>query len=354
MQLRKWVRASLLIIASTVVVATLMGAIFERRARARAWRESPLIGRLVDLGDGRRLQLDCRGSGAPTVVLESGLDNYGALSWSAVHDSIAATTRTCAYSRAGIMWSDPAPGAFDSQRNSRDLHTALAIAGESAPWVMVGHSIGAAYVMRFSQSYPTEVEGVVLVDGSHPDQFARYFDATGRSLAPSATIPRIGASLAWTGVLRALPKVDSTQGWSSVVASAASGYLPTSLNALAQEALAIPATLSQMGEMRLLGNRPLMVLAAGQGPSAADLVAMRLTPDQGRKLEEVSRALRVDQATWSERGSVKEISDASHYIQFDRPDVVTAAVREVVQSVRTRVSSCTNQPAERACIAETK
>ena len=51
--------------------------------------------------------------GSPTVVLESGLDTYGSLAWASVHDSIAATTRVCAYSRAGIMWSDPASGPLE-------------------------------------------------------------------------------------------------------------------------------------------------------------------------------------------------------------------------------------------------
>ena len=44
--------------------------------------------------------------GSPTVVLEAGLGNLGSLSWSAVQDSIATTTRVCSYSRAGIMWSE--------------------------------------------------------------------------------------------------------------------------------------------------------------------------------------------------------------------------------------------------------
>ena len=30
----------------------------------------------------------------------------GSLGWTAVHDSIARTTRACTYSRAGILWSD--------------------------------------------------------------------------------------------------------------------------------------------------------------------------------------------------------------------------------------------------------
>jgi transcription elongation factor len=37
---------------------------------------------------------------------ESGLGTGGTTDWTLVHDEIAGFTRTCAYDRAGIMWSD--------------------------------------------------------------------------------------------------------------------------------------------------------------------------------------------------------------------------------------------------------
>lgn len=318
--------------ASTITVVT--GATVEQAARARIRSEGHVPGKLVNVGGGRRIQIDCRGSGSPTVVLESGLDNYGSLTWAAVHDSIATTTRACAYSRAGIMWSDPFSGDFDSRKAARDLRAALAASGESAPWVMVGHSIGAAYVMTFTQLFAAEVSGVVLVDGSHPDQFARFRAATGRSLQPSATVPRIGAALAWTGLLRALPRASSPASWPVEIDDVTPAFLPTSLDALAREAQAIPATLLRAGEARSLGNRPLIVLTAAQPQSPSELAAMGLSAEQGLRLQTVSHALHDDQATWSRRGRNDVVPNASHYIQFDRPDVVIAAILEVLGALR--------------------
>ena len=54
--------------------------------------EVPAPGKLVDIG-GRRIQIDCRGSGSPTVVFEDGLDVGGSTSWMGVHESISKTTR---------------------------------------------------------------------------------------------------------------------------------------------------------------------------------------------------------------------------------------------------------------------
>ena len=62
-------------------------------------------GQRFDIGR-RALYLDCRGEGAPTVVLEAGSGSDSS-TWSAVLDALAETTRTCAYDRAGRGRSDP-------------------------------------------------------------------------------------------------------------------------------------------------------------------------------------------------------------------------------------------------------
>jgi pimeloyl-ACP methyl ester carboxylesterase len=49
----------------------------------------------------------------------------------------------------------------------------LANAGIDSPYVLVGHSFGGLYVRMYAYQYPNEVEGMVLVDSSHPEQSAR-------------------------------------------------------------------------------------------------------------------------------------------------------------------------------------
>src|SRR6202161_3725794 len=105
----RWVKRIALIIGGLIVAAVIIGAGYEQIMRWRATSEFPVQGRLIDIG-GRHMQIDCRGSGAPIVVFEAGLDTMGSLSWSAVHEATAAVTRACAYSRAGVMWSEPRAG----------------------------------------------------------------------------------------------------------------------------------------------------------------------------------------------------------------------------------------------------
>src|SRR5258707_8041990 len=120
----RWGKRIGLIIGGLIVAAVLAGVGYEQVMRWRAAQEYPAQGRLIDIG-GRHMQIDCRGNGAPTVVFESGLDTMGSLSWSAVHDAVASTTRACAYSRAGIMWSEPRTDKFEPDSEARDLHTLL-------------------------------------------------------------------------------------------------------------------------------------------------------------------------------------------------------------------------------------
>src|SRR5256885_6056539 len=122
----------------------------------------PAPGRLVDIG-GRKLHLDCRGSGPPTVILEAGASAF-ALDWSLVQPEIAPTNRACSYDRAGSGWSDPRGEVDTPARIVGDLHSLLATAGEKPPFVMVGASFGAVYARIYQLDYPDDVVGLVLID----------------------------------------------------------------------------------------------------------------------------------------------------------------------------------------------
>src|SRR3954447_20989694 len=98
--------------------------------------------RLVAVGEGRRLNLYCSGSGKPAVILEAGAGG-SMLDWHTIQPTIARTTQVCSYDRAGREFSDPvvAPGsALDSAVD--DLHALLQAASVPPPYVLVGHSLG--------------------------------------------------------------------------------------------------------------------------------------------------------------------------------------------------------------------
>src|SRR4051812_615262 len=188
----RWIRRTGLVLGILILASGLVGAGYEVVGRRRAANDFPVPGKLVDIG-GRRIQIDCRGSGGPTVVFEDGLDVGGSTSWMGVHDAISKTTRACAYSRAGVMWSDAQSGPQSGKQVAEDLHSALSKAGERPPFVMVGHSLGGPYIMIYTKYFGFDVAGLVFVDAPHPAQVASFRSLTPVTLGASVS-PLKGAS----------------------------------------------------------------------------------------------------------------------------------------------------------------
>jgi pimeloyl-ACP methyl ester carboxylesterase len=333
---RRWLRRIALGIVGLIVLAVVVGSVYEFVGRRAAASAFPPPGKLVDIG-GRRIQLDCRGTGSPIVVFEAGLDINGSLSWSAVHDSVARTTRACAYSRAGIMWSDPNAGPHNAATIAADLHAALQAAGERPPYVLVGHSLGGPYIMTYTKTFGADVAGLVFVDASHPDQVQRFKGILPDPASGEASLMKVAAALSWTGVVRlamrgmAAPPNEPERGFQAMRA-----YAPTSLGSMLKESDAIDTTMAQAGSLRQLGDRPIVVLTANKPMAKEMMTSLKLTPDQAAKFQALWRSLHDEEASWSTRSRHQLVDDATHYIQFDRPDVVIAAVRSVVDSVRAR------------------
>jgi pimeloyl-ACP methyl ester carboxylesterase len=332
--MRRWLRRIALGVVALLALVLVVGVGYELLGRRRAARDYPPAGKLVDIG-GRKMQLDCRGTGTPTVVFEAGLDVGGSLSWSAVHDSIAKSTRACAYSRAGIMWSDPHKGQQTGKTVAEDLHATLIAAGEHAPFVLVGHSLGGPYIMTYTKYFGSEVAGLVFVDASHPDQVARLREVTPVTVNGALRTVRILAALSWAGVVRAATaSQEGVHNEPPAAAHATAAYTSTSLAAMLKEAEALDTTLAEAGTFRQLADRPVFVLTAAAPLPSAALQAMKMTPAQGKRQAEIWGEMQDDEARWSSRSQHQRVTDATHYIQFDRPDIVIAAVRSVVDSVR--------------------
>ena len=133
---------------------------------------------LVDIGAGRKMYLECSGSGGPTVILESGYRNDADI-WSAelepgmspVFSQVARFTRVCAYDRPGTFLdadhlgrSTPVPMPRTARDLVSDLHALLQTAHVPGPYVFAAHSFGGIFARLYASTYPSEVVGMVLVD----------------------------------------------------------------------------------------------------------------------------------------------------------------------------------------------
>jgi len=337
--MKKWTKRIALGFVALIVATIGVGAAYEAIGRAQASRDYPPEGKLVDIGD-RRIQLDCRGAGSPTVVFESGLDVLGSLAWAAVHDDVARTTRACAYSRAGILWSDATPGGQDGKTVVADLHAALERAGEKPPYVLVAHSIGGPYALIYTRDYSSEVAGLVFVDASHPDQTERLRAVTSINASSQLPVLKTMNALSWTGAVRLFSELEPPLSHEPEgAARAAAAYASRSYGGALKELESVDTTLAEARTVQSLGDRPLFVLTAMAPLTEQQLRGFKITPTQGRRLKELWKAMQDEEASWSSQSRHELVPESQHYIQFDRPDLVVAATRWVVEMVREEPSS---------------
>lgn len=130
-------------------------------------------GALVDIG-GYRLHLECVGTAAPTVVIETG-SPATRLNYRKVQYALASEYRVCTYDRPGTTVpvpsaSDPRPASVPptSETFARELHTLLANAGVPGPYVLAGTSFGGFLISTFTARYPADVAGAAYIDAYAP------------------------------------------------------------------------------------------------------------------------------------------------------------------------------------------
>jgi pimeloyl-ACP methyl ester carboxylesterase len=308
-------------------------------------------GKLVAAKDAH-LNLYCMGSGSPTVVFESGWEDW-APSWSRVQPEVATWTRACSYDRAGAGFSDPGPMPRTSVRIANELHSVLHNAGAQGPYILVGHAFGGDIVRTFAVRYMREVAGMVLVDadsddvGPKPTQeaaqrgFVRVLSQLREcrnAVAEHKPLPPLSSAqpqrTCAQQFFRGLPEAQ----WSE--------ELNAKLLEIAQTKVAMyDAYLSEMEQAgfdeaylqqhrRSFGSRPIRVLTSRNHGVGHLERKPPDTPERIKYQEETTLA----QARWLELSSNSKQIFARHsseYIQFDEPETVISAIHEVYeQSMR--------------------
>jgi pimeloyl-ACP methyl ester carboxylesterase len=329
------------ILASMLLALIVAGVAYEQLGERRDRARFSQVGRSVDIG-GRSLNIHCLGEGGPTVVLE-GAVGYR---WTPIQRELATFTQTCWYDRAGHGWSDPGPSPRTGGRVASDLHALLKAAAVPPPYVLVGAS-GAAFPVRvFAGRHLNEVAGVVLVDGVHEDQYQREPRS---SLGFANRVPAPVRKALYTVVpvahevgvirliLRSTREANARRRPPPGMTSDEAQYLlflstlPRSYVTEADEGRNWKASADEARSANTLGDRPLIVLTAGKPFSpgnAADLAEARAF--HSIWVNELQPKL----ARLSSRGRQIIVENSGHAIQFEAPDALIGAIREIVSESR--------------------
>ena len=264
-----------------------------------------------EVGEGRKMYLECHGQGSPTVVLEAGFRNSSGV-WHlsdnrepSVWDGTGALTRVCAYDRPGTTLgaevstrSDPVPMPRTGREIVRDLHALLAAAHVPAPYILVGHSMGGIFARLYASTYPDSVSGLVLVD-AFPENIAKLMGQPDGSIFLQLVVhvPEVFNNY------RDLENVD----------------LPE-----------LDEFMAQTARERPLRAMPLVVLARG--------LPIQLQPGLpsgfSQALERAWRKGQLYLASLIANSEFVVAAESEHYVQVEQPQLVTDAVRTELNAIR--------------------
>ena len=273
-------------------------------------RLHPVPGKIYDV-NGYAMHIYCTGSGAPPVILDSGLGNDW-LIWQKVQPEIAKTNLVCSYDRAGVGWSAARPGPRDAFTIADQLHTLLKVAGVQPPLMLVGHSVGGLYARAFTALFPNQVAALVLVDASSPQAFAkipspaireqlnakRHREAPWQYFKVATGLARFFGGYCNPNTSQRIPDVEGL--------ARAEDCRPSYINSWLGEWDYLEPSAIQVAKLPCSDSIPLVVVSQNQSQPQWDSAQAELTRLAPRSMRIIAR-------------------NSTHFVMVDRPDVVLAA-----------------------------
>ena len=284
--------------------------------------------------NGLDMNLICKGSGSPVVILEAGIGGNW-LDWVHVHDEVAKSTKVCAYDRLGKGSSQPAPSPQSAIEIANTLHDLLKTAKINEPYILVGHSAGGLFVREYYQNYPEQVIGMVLVDSGHehgnlrmPSAWSEALEGVNqqlrlcRAVAPFGVIRLIGTANSFTSAL----DLNEEQKTEFIATFNRTHYCQSAL----KERNAYKIDAQQTIALKSLNDLPLVVLSRGKGIAEAGETIFQLPDVTLLEIDTVWNELQQELVALSTNSTHIITEESGHFIQVEQPELVIEAIRSVM------------------------
>ena len=315
-----------------------VGSRYDRRRFVR-------LGRLVDIGERRRLFMMEMGSGAgPSVIFESGI---GATSqnWTTIQESVSEFAHTVSYDRLGLGWSTPAVSERIPSKVVEELRAMLQAAGIAPPYLLVGHSFGGLVVRYFAAEYPDEVVGAVLVDAMRTDEWPPVDESQRKLLNRGVQLLQYGIPIAYSGLARltttsffcrsgrftdlftratggrnVLDRVTSELNkmppsvWPIVAAHWSN---PDYFRGMTAHVQGVPGTVTEMLNATPIVGLPVVLLTPGHSKAISDVDLRKIGPHAQQLIAEKS----------------------GHWLHLDEPELVIEQIRDMMTLVSDKLPS---------------
>lgn len=261
------------------------------------------------------------GSGSPTIVFEAGLGDFSR-TWHNIQVKIAESAQTISYDRAGRGQSQFVGEGRTLHECLDDLRSLLAALDAPPPYILVGHSFGGFVARMFAYRYPAEVAGLVFVDSAQEDAIFRFRDILKNGTLP----PRRFDEPIWLTYERFHQTQHADPRFSRNVL-------------LNEEGVDLMACYEQIRGVLSLGAKPLTVITGAKRDWERKNGAEGLVAEWEVVAEKAWNDCQIKLLGLSTGATQVVAQGSGNYVQDDQPEVVVAAIRDVLERIREGVSA---------------
>jgi pimeloyl-ACP methyl ester carboxylesterase len=277
------------------------------------------------------MHIYCTGSGSPTIVLDAGL-GYDALIWGGIQPELSKTTRVCAYDRAGFGWSDALPAPRDADHIAIELHDLLHQANVTGPIVLMGHSIAGIYIRDYATRFPSDVAGLIFVDGSTPLQQDNPAFKAALKRYPLWIVELLENSVLRAGIPRLMGQC--TRHMRGFDAHAAKLLTEDSCHVQIGAIIAETDSFDRSGQETVhtgpYGALPILIFSHDPIKSQSNQSPSKMTVGE----ENAWNQMQDDLKSLSTRSRRIIAKGSNHFIQLDRADLLKREVPLFIQQIR--------------------
>ena len=298
-----------------------------------------LLGRLVDIGERRRLFMMEMGGGlGPSVIFESGIGSTSQ-NWIKIQESVSEFAHTVSYDRLGLGWSTAAVSERIPSKVVEELRAMLQAAGIAPPYLLVGHSFGGLVVRYFAAAYPDEVVGALLVDAMRTDEWPPVDESQRKVLDRGMQLTQWGIPIAYFGLARlttmsffcrsgkftnlftrvtgghnVLERLTSELNkipravWPIVAAHWSN---PAFFRGMTAHIRGVPGTVVEMLNATPIIGKPVVLLTPGYPKAISDADLRKIGPTAKQLIAEKS----------------------GHWVHLDEPELVIEQIREIMEGL---------------------
>lgn len=304
-------------------------------------------GRLIDNGGYKmHLLVEKENNDGPTIIFFHGAGDI-ALNWNLILPQVGTFATAIAIDQNGEGWSEHGHGMSLIQQ-VYDSRKVLDKAGFKPPYIVVGHSLGGIIAHLFATTYKNEVDGVVMVDATHPDVVLKIYNKetekmewkkmrlTANESIPPIKVepldsPKVISSFQlkkdFGDMLNKFSEIDqkrfqwiyNERPWTYV-----KGQSDTYEAEVFQE-------MYENYDDYTLGNKPLIVITGGNKkvPKGDDNWSSEELTIHKEKLQK-------DLLSLSTNSKQIIAKNSGHHIHIDEPEIILSAIRQMIIDIESR------------------